>query len=146
MNEKKSRELCETCPIEDAYAAMPLEDRLYLNWQSVAHSVRQRVGGGGAERKLLRLLERCGAMERRELLAAAGAGSSGEEALERLAEKGLVTDRERPALTETGAEAAKRTAELQSRERRALFADLNREEKEQLLSLLEKLNIGELGQ
>ncbi|MCQ2439474.1 MAG: hypothetical protein MJ074_06905 [Oscillospiraceae bacterium] len=49
-------------------------------------------------------------------------------------------------LCETCPEAAKRTVELQIRERRALFADLNREEKEQLLSLLEKLNIGELGQ
>ncbi len=142
----KKKEACETCPIEETYEAMAVEDKLYLNWQTVAGSIRRRIGQGNSERRLLRVLRRCGAMDRGELLTAAATRTGDSEAaLSSLLAQGLVRGEREISLTEAGEAAATEAAEQQITERRSYFSDLSSEEKEALLKMLEKLNNGWLG-
>ena len=128
----------------EQYEELDLEGKLFNNLQEVGHIGRFRLGGRGGQNKILRILAEKGEMTQRDLTEKLGIQpGSASEVIGKLERAGFVERRanehDRRAaklcLTEKGEEEMKTSGGTKP----PLFTALNQEEKEQLLSILEKL-------
>lgn len=131
------------------YPAENINRKLVINLRDISHTMRFLYEGRGSQKRVLIVLSEVGAITQRELTQQLGIQSgSASEVIAKLEQTGLVvrspseTDRRTTniSLTEEGVRQARTALEQRKLRHEEMFSVLTSEEKEQLLSLLEKVN------
>lgn len=131
-------------------SAADINDKLIINLRDISHTMRYLYEGRGSQKRVLIVLKESGSsITQRELTQRLGIQpGSASEVLAKLESEGYIqrtpneTDRRTTdiVLTAAGKSAAARAREERSARHRQMFSCLPEEEKNQLLSLLEKIN------
>lgn len=127
-----------------------INDELIIHLRDLSHTMRSMYEGRGSQKRVLMVLDEIGgSMTQRELTERLGIQpGSASEVIAKLESGGCVqrfpneTDRRtvQITLTETGKELAGDARKRRAHRHAQMFSCLSREEKEQLLALLEKVN------
>ncbi len=129
--------------------ANDINDKLIINLRDAGHVMRLLFEGKGSQKRILIILREVGSITQRELTERLGVQpGSASEVLAKLEHAGLITripssnDRRTVdiQLTESGKRQAMEAAGQRQRRHVEMFSCLSAAEKEQLVSLLEKLN------
>ena len=128
----------------EQYNELDLEEKLFDNLQEVGHIGRFRLGGRGGQNRILHILEEQGEMTQRDLTEKLGIQpGSASEVIGKLEKAGFVerraNDHDRRTANLYLTESGRQEAQANKHTKPQIFAALTGEEKEQLLSLLEKL-------
>ena len=135
---------------EAEYSLKDTDDKILLNLRDLGMALSMLYDGKLSQRRALIMLYNSGGMSQRELtekLSIRPASMS--EVLAKLSKKGLISKKPFPgdsrtsfvSLTEEGLSKAVHSIELRTEMREELLAPLSAEEREELLTLLEKINI-----
>lgn len=131
------------------YAAADINNKLIMNLRDLGHMIRLLYEGKGSQKRILIILGEVGCITQRELTERLGVQpGSASEVLAKLEDAGWIlrtpsaVDRRTADIRLTDAGKLQAVAAAQQREQRhrEMFACLSEEEKETLLSLLEKVN------
>ena len=146
-NIKRSKQ--EVDFMKGQYKSLDRDNKLIWNFRDIGHTMRQISEGRGSQKRILILLRETAGMTQKELTVRLGVQpGSASEVLNKLEQAGLLfrtpseTDHRTTdiRLTPDG-EALAKEAAMQRAERHAqMFAVLSDEEKDTLVSLLEKVN------
>lgn len=129
--------------------APDINDKLIINLRDLSHIMRSLYEGRASQKNILIVLRKVGSITQRELTARLGIQpGSASEILSKLENAGLIvrteskTDRRTSdiSLTDRGEQMAREAAEQRSRRHVEMFSCLSGGEKEELLSLLEKVH------
>lgn len=127
-----------------------VDSRLIINLRDISHTMRRLYEGKGSQKRVLMLLREAGTITQRELTARLGIQSgSASEVIAKLEHMGLIArvlseeDRRTAdiSLTEEGRRQADEALEHRQQRHEEMFSALSSEEKAQLLSMLEKINV-----
>lgn len=130
--------------------AEDINDRLIISLRDVSHIMRMQYEGKASQKRILIILSETGAITQKELTERLGIKpGSASEILSKLERAGLIfrmqneTDRRTVdiQLTDAGAELAQEAAGQRRQRHEAMFSCLSSEEKDALLSILEKIRI-----
>jgi len=131
------------------YFAENMDGKLAISLRDISHTMRSLYEGKGSQKRILIVLSETGTITQRELTQRLGIQSgSASEVIAKLEHTGLVarslseTDRRTTdiSLTEEGRRQAQAAIDERVRRHKEMFSALTSEEKQQLLSLLEKVN------
>lgn len=131
------------------YLTEDVNGKLVISLRDVSHTMRSLYEGKGSQKRVLMVLRETGTVTQRELTRRLGIQpGSASEVIAKLEHAGLVRrtaskeDRRTAdiSLTDEGVRQAERALEQRQRRHEEMFSVLTREEKEQLFSLLEKVN------
>jgi len=131
------------------YFAENMDGKLAISLRDISHTMRSLYEGKGSQKRILIVLSETGTITQRELTARLGIQSgSASEVIAKLEHTGFVsrslseTDRRTAniSLTEEGRRQAQAAIDDRVRRHKEMFSVLTGEEKQQLLSLLEKVN------
>lgn len=135
---------------EAHYNAADMNDRLIINLRDLSHTMRFLYEGRGSQKRILIVLDECGgSITQRELTMKLGIQpGSASEVIAKLEGAGYIrrtpsAEDRRTAdigLTDAGKAAAAEAREQRMHRHEQMFSCLAKEEKQQLLSLLEKVN------
>ena len=130
------------------YAAADVNDKLIINLRDLSHIMRFLYEGRGSQKRILMILNEAGSMTQRELTERLGIQpGSASEVIAKLESTGLITrtpsasDRRTADiwLSDAGRALALEAADQRRRRHEEMFSCLSEEEKQNLLSLMEKL-------
>ncbi len=133
----------------ERYTSADINEKLTANIRGLGHTLRFMLEGKGGQRRILSILNEDGPMTQRELTARLNVQpGSASEVISKLEDAGLILrepnhDDRRTAdisLNDDGRREAAEAVEQKKRRREEMFACLTDEEKETLLSILEKLH------
>lgn len=148
MEDKNEKELFLKQRI-DHYRRVDINDKLIINLRDISHTMRSLYEGRGSQKRILIILKETGTITQHALTKRLGIQpGSASEVIAKLENAGLIirvpseTDRRTVdvALTEKGKGLAIEAAAQRSRRHEDMFSCLSEGEKEELLSLLEKVN------
>lgn len=131
------------------YAALNIDHKLVMNLRDSGHMIRFLYEGKGSQKRILIILNESGVITQRELTERIGIQpGSASEVIGKLEDAGLIcrTPSEKDhrttdiRLTESGKRKAEEAALQRKMRHQEMFSCLSVEEKETLLSLMEKLN------
>ncbi|MDD6142324.1 MAG: MarR family transcriptional regulator [bacterium] len=131
------------------YEKQDINNKLIWKFRDIGHTLRHISEGKGSQRRILIMLNELGPISQSELTQQLGIQpGSASEVIIKLESAGYITrtpsekDRRTTVvlLTEAGTAAAQQAAALRAERHEQMFDALNADEKETLLSLLEKLN------
>lgn len=131
------------------HLAENVNGKLVINLRDISHTMRSLYEGRGSQERVLIVLSETGTITQRELTQRLGIQpGSASEVIAKLEQAGLVirslseADRRTAdiSLTEAGRRQAQAALEQRQRRHEEMFSALTNEEKEQMLSLLEKVN------
>ena len=131
------------------YEKQDINNKLIWKFRDIGHTLRHISEGKGSQRRILIMLNEVGPISQSELTQQLGIQpGSASEVIIKLESAGYITrtpseqDRRTTVvlLTEAGTAAAQQAAALRAERHEQMFDALNADEKETLLSLLEKLN------
>lgn len=131
------------------YLKETVNGKLVVNLRDISHTMRSLYEGRGSQKRVLIVLSEAGTITQRELTQRLGIQpGSASEVIAKLEQAELVarslseTDRRTAdiSLTEEGRRQAQAALEQRQQRHKEMFSALTSEEKEQLLSLLEKIN------
>lgn len=131
------------------HLAENINGRLVVSLRDIGHTMRSFYEGRGSQKRILIVLSETGTVTQRELTRRLGIQpGSASEVIAKLERSGLVERASSPedrrtanlSLTEEGARQAQAALEQRQRRHEEMFSALTGAEKEQLLSLLEKIN------
>ena len=131
------------------YEKQDINNKLIWKFRDIGHILRHISEGKGSQQRILIMLNELGPISQNELTQQLGIQpGSASEVIIKLETAGYITrtpsekDRRTTVvqLTEAGTAAAQQAAALRAERHEQMFSTLNPEEKETLLSLLEKLN------
>lgn len=126
-----------------------INHRLIINLRDISHTMRSLYEGKASQKRILIILNEVTDITQRELTARLGIQpGSASEILSKLENAGLILRRANEAdrrtvdisLTDTGKQMAIEAAKQRSLRHMEMFSCLSEREKEELLSLLEKIN------
>ena len=131
------------------YEKQDINNKLIWKFRDIGHTLRHISEGKGSQQRILIMLNELGPISQNELTQQLGIQpGSASEVIIKLESAGYITrtpsekDRRTTVvlLTEAGTAAAQQAAALRAERHEQMFAALNADEKETLLSLLEKLH------
>lgn len=135
--------------MQNRYQTLDLNNKLIWNFRDISHTMRQSYEGKGSQKRILIILLETGGMTQRELTRRLGIqpGSVSEvigklEAAQFVVRTPSAADRRTTEiqLTEAGRAAAEKAFAQRTARHDQMFSCFSAEEKDTLLSLLEKLN------
>ena len=127
-----------------------INGRLIINFRDISHTMRFLYEGKGSQKRILIVLLETGKITQRALTERLGIQpGSASEVIAKLENAGLirrtVSEEDRRtadiSLTEEGKKQAAEAAEQRNRRHEQMFSSLSEDEKVQLLTLLEKINL-----
>lgn len=133
----------------EQYNLLDMDNRLIMNLRDSGHRIRFLFEGKGSQKRILIILHESGNMTQRELTERLGVQSgSASEVIKKLESAGLVlrtpSEEDRRTtniqLTESGRIQAEEALERRKKRHQEMFSCLSADEKNVLLTLLEKLN------
>ncbi|MGN1328826.1 MAG: MarR family winged helix-turn-helix transcriptional regulator [Eubacterium sp.] len=131
------------------YEEMDTDNKLIINLRDLGHTLRFLYEGKGSQKRILIILNETGSITQRELTQRLGVKpGSASEVIAKLEDSGLIkrtqSEEDRRTadieLTDAGKELAEKAADDRKNRHREMFSCLSQEEKNTLLSLLEKVN------
>lgn len=131
------------------YQTVGIHDKLIINLRDLSHIMRFLYEGKGSQKRILIIMNEVGIITQRELTERLGIQpGSASEVIAKLEDAGYImrtpskTDRRTMdiELTETGKVSALEAAGQRNRRHEEMFSCLSADEKDTLLSLLEKVN------
>lgn len=153
MEKKTEKDLYETDQRERDrkahYEAADRNDKMIINLRDISHTMRALSEGRGSQRRILIMLLEAGRITQRRLTERLGIQpGSASEVLAKLEKNGLITRTESSAdrrttdivLTDQGKSMAEEALRQRQTRHEEMLSALTEEEKNTLLSLLEKLN------
>lgn len=150
--ERKERKACKehgSCREHNINHIHNINDRLLMNLRDLERTMQMLYEGKGSQKRILIILRESGGMTQRALTELLGIQpGSASEVISKLEGTGLIWRRPSMAdrrtmdigLTETGMAMAEDAAQKRQQRHVEMFSCLTAEEKETLLSLMEKLN------
>lgn len=135
--------------MNEQYKHLGKNDKLIWNFRDIGHTMRQISEGRGSQKRILILLRETSGMTQKELTARLGVQpGSASEVLNKLEHAGLIlrapneTDHRTTdiSLTPAGEVLAKEAATQRLKRHEQMFSVLSTEEKDTLITLLEKVN------
>lgn len=132
------------------YESLDCDNKLIMNLRDLGHMLRFLFEGKGSQKRILIILNEAGTITQRELTERIGIQpGSASEVIGKLEDAGLIArtpsrnDRRTTniQLTETGKIQAEEAARQRKARHQEMFSGLSEEEKQMLLTLLEKLNV-----
>lgn len=133
----------------DHYAELDIDHKLVMNLRDSGHMIRFLFEGKGSQKRILIILNEAGVITQRELTERLGIQpGSASEVIGKLEDAGFISrtpsesDRRTTdiQLTQSGKIKAEEAAQQRKLRHQEMFSCLSGEEKETLLSLMEKLN------
>lgn len=133
----------------EEYQSASMDDKLIINLRDVSHMMRGQYEGKASQKRILIILHESDALTQKELTERLGIQpGSASEILSKLENAGLITrttnetDRRTTdiQLTDTGTELALEAVEQRQKRHQEMFSCLSSEERQTLLSLLEKIH------
>ena len=153
MEKKTEQDLCEIDQREKDrrahYEAADQNDKMIINLRDISHTMRALSEGRGSQRRILIMILEAGTITQRRLTERLGIQpGSASEVLAKLEKGGLITRTESAtdrrttdiALTDQGKSMAEEAFRQRQTRHEEMLSVLTEEEKNTLLSLLEKLN------
>lgn len=131
------------------YQAADENEKLIINLRDLGHIMRSQYEGKGSQRRILIILKEAETITQRELTERLGIQpGSASEILSKLESAGLISRTQNEAdrrttdvtLTDAGRELAEQALEQRQKRYMEMFSCLSEEEKQELLSLLEKVS------
>lgn len=131
------------------YKEMDMDNKLIMNLRDLGHMIRFLFEGKGSQKRILIILNETGKMTQRELTERIGVQpGSASEVIGKLESAGLIRRTPSEAdrrttdiqLTEAGKARAEEAAAQRKKRHQEMFSCLSEEEKETMLTLIEKLN------
>ena len=135
--------------MKKSYESLDINHKLIWNFRDIGHTMRQTYEGKGSQSRILIILNEAETITQRELTQQLGIQpGSASEVLGKLESSGMITrtpsetDRRTTdvRLTEIGKAAAEKAKNNREQRHKQMFSCLTAEEKDLLLSLLEKVN------
>lgn len=148
MRKQEQEEITRTQRMEH-YRAADTNDKLIMNLRDLSHTMRALYEGRGSQKRILIILNETGTITQQELTWRLGIQpGSASEVIAKLEGAGLLmrtpseSDRRTTdiVLTREGKKQAAEALEQRKRRHEEMFSCLSEKEKEELLSLLEKVN------
>ena len=131
------------------YEKQDINNKLIWKFRDIGHTLRHISEGKGSQQRILIMLNELGPISQSELIQQLGIQpGSASEVITKLETAGYImrtpSEKDRRTtvvqLTEAGTAAAQQAAALRAERHEQMFDSLNEDEKETLLSLIEKLN------
>lgn len=135
--------------MNEQYRTLDRNNKLIWNFRDIGHTMHCIAEGRGSQKRILILLHETGGMTQKKLTARLGVQpGSVSEVLGKLEQSGLISrtpseiDRRTAdiRLTPAGAALAQEAAAQRTKRHEQMFAVLSEEEKDTLISLLERVN------
>ena len=135
--------------MKERYDSLDKNDKLIWNFRDIGHTMRQTYEGKGSQKRILIVLDEAGVITQSQLTQQLGIQPcSASEVLGKLEGAGMITrtpsetDRRTTnvQLTGAGKAAAEEAKRKRAQRHEQMFSCFTKEEKDQLLALLEKVN------